>query len=117
MNYVHLSQNLHILCAFKPKLADTLCTFKSKFAHTLCANKPCHIKYQIPQQIVNSKYHSKYQISQQITNTTGNSKHQMPEQIGKSKYLCIRSATPTPKASILDATSPLSTAAVTPVHC
>ena len=41
MNYVHLSQNLHILCAFKSKLAHTLCTFKPKFAHTLCANKPC----------------------------------------------------------------------------
>ena len=40
---VHLSQNLHILCAFKSKLAHTLCTFKPKFAHTLCANKPCHI--------------------------------------------------------------------------
>ena len=43
MNYVHLSQNLHILCAFKSKLAHTLCTFKPKFAHTLCANKPCLI--------------------------------------------------------------------------
>ena len=41
MNYVHLSQNLHILCAFKSKLAHTLCTFKPKFAHTLCANKAC----------------------------------------------------------------------------
>ena len=38
---MHLSQNLHILCAFKSKLAHTLCTFKPKFAHTLCANKPC----------------------------------------------------------------------------
>ena len=37
---VHLSQNLHILCAFKSKLAHTLCIFKPKFAHTLCANKP-----------------------------------------------------------------------------
>ena len=25
MNYVHLSQNLHILCAFKPKFAHTMC--------------------------------------------------------------------------------------------
>ena len=41
MNYVHLSQNLHILCAFKSKLSHTLCTIKPKFAHTLCANKPC----------------------------------------------------------------------------
>ena len=38
---MHLSQNLHILCAFKSKLAHTLCTFKPKFAHTLCANKAC----------------------------------------------------------------------------
>ena len=41
---MHLSQNLHILCAFKSKLAHTLCTFKPKFAHTLCANKPCQNK-------------------------------------------------------------------------
>ena len=25
VNYVHLSQNLHILCAFKPKFAHTMC--------------------------------------------------------------------------------------------
>ena len=36
-------------------------------------------------------------------------------QIGNTKYLWTRSATPTPRASILDATSPLSTAAATPV--
>ena len=50
LNYIHLSQNLHILCAFNPKfthafmskLAHTLCTFKPKFAHTLCANKAYH---------------------------------------------------------------------------
>ena len=41
LNFVHLSQNLHILCAFKSKLAHTLCTFKPKCAHTLCANKAC----------------------------------------------------------------------------
>ena len=44
LNYVHLSQNLHILCAFKSKLAHTLCTFKLKFAHMVCANKACQCK-------------------------------------------------------------------------
>ena len=30
---------MHIVCAFKSKLAHTICTFKPKFAHTLWANK------------------------------------------------------------------------------
>ena len=51
---MHLSQKLHIPCAYKSKLAHTLCTFRPKFAHTLCANKAYHFLH-----ILKNNLHSK----------------------------------------------------------
>ena len=61
--------------------------------------------------VQNHKYqNTKEQISKHKTKN-------IKTQKGNLKHLWIRSATPSPRASILEATSPLSTAAVTPVQC